>query len=155
MNSSAQVSISYYLEIFQILPVGSGSKVKIYGYHIPGAVGRIAKFNLSVREDSAGVVERYPRFRSQDEVSTVCTLIICVSSLPPTLPLPLSPSIPLSPSLSPSIPTPPLSIPLSLSEELLSNSLSASFLPFSHSFLSLYEFITAATQSMSSNRLMT
>ena len=52
----------FLTEYFQILPVG-GDKVMISGYVAP----RPPQLYLSLREDPAGVPDRYPRFREEKE----------------------------------------------------------------------------------------
>ena len=51
-------------ELFHVEPVG-GDDVQIFGYLPPT---RNVKWYLSVSENSSGIVERYPRFRPQQEV---------------------------------------------------------------------------------------
>ena len=56
-------------EAFQVLPVGTGPEVNITGFYCMGS--GLLKWNLSVREDPAGVTDRFPRFRPEDEPVTV------------------------------------------------------------------------------------
>ena len=57
-----------FSEVFQVLTV-SLTEVVIFGFHRQPFT--LKKWQLSVREDPAGVLDRFPRFRPETE-SKVC-----------------------------------------------------------------------------------
>ena len=63
MNYHIYIIISSYIESFKLEPVGE-EKVIIIGTQSP----RGPRWVLIVREDEAGVPDRYPRFHPEEDV---------------------------------------------------------------------------------------
>ena len=63
---------TFLTEYFQILPVG-GDRVMIGGLHSPKG----NQLFLTIREDPAGVPDRYPRFREEEGASDIKVRTVC------------------------------------------------------------------------------